>query len=147
MAERRDDAALHQMSHLRFPTADRQVGDGPGRLLLRLELALKAAVHSQSSAVPVILTSTSPPPNSSCAIGYGKSKIQNECIGEYHSIESSASLCSVTMVVKVLALQGLTMMRTRDKCWTTKGTRPASITDCTCCWLPAVTFDRNQSAS
>ena len=40
LAEGRDDALGDQVRHLCLVSADGQVGDGPGRLLLSLELAL-----------------------------------------------------------------------------------------------------------
>lgn len=40
VAEGRDDAASDERRHLLLGAADAKVADGPGRLLLRLELSL-----------------------------------------------------------------------------------------------------------
>lgn len=41
----------------------------------------------------------------------------------------------------------LKFINTFPKWWITIGISPASITACTCCWLPAVMFDKNHTAS
>ncbi len=44
--ERGQHALLHDVRHLLLLAADRQVADGPRRLLLRLELALQCIIQS-----------------------------------------------------------------------------------------------------
>lgn len=49
----------------------------------------------------------------------------------------------VVEVASKIILEELTL----SKRWMIKGTRLASMTACTCCWFPAVMFDRNHTAS